>query len=74
VKRWNASNLTIESTEKKIAAGVDGSLHKMKAPVGIYIDHKALRVVLPTRLVKQVVSESSVLDHDALSFLTGSSP
>jgi diacylglycerol kinase family enzyme len=73
VKRWNASNLTIESTEKKIAVGVDGSLHKMKAPVGIYIDHKALRVVLPTRLVKQVVRESSVLDHDALSSLTGSS-
>jgi diacylglycerol kinase family enzyme len=73
VKRWNAARLTIESTDKKIAAGVDGSLHKMKAPVDVHIDHKALRVVLPTRLVKEIVSESTVLDHDALSSLSGSS-
>jgi diacylglycerol kinase family enzyme len=73
VKRWNAASLTIESTDKKIAAGVDGSLHKMKAPVDVHIDHKALRVVLPTRLVKEIVSESTVLDHDALSSLSGSS-
>ena len=72
VKRWNAASLTIESTDKKISAGVDGSLHKMKAPVDVHIDHKALRVVLPTRLVDQIVSESTVPDQDALSWLSGS--
>jgi diacylglycerol kinase family enzyme len=73
VKRWNTSSLTIESTDKKVAAGVDGSLHRMKAPVDVHVDHKALRVVLPARLMKQVISESSVPDHDAMSSLSGSS-
>ena len=73
VKRWNAPRLTVESTEKKIPAGVDGSLHKMKVPVDIHIDHKALRVVLPTGLLERQISESSTPDDDALSTLSGPS-
>ena len=71
VKRWDTPSLTVNSTNKKIPAGIDGSLHKMKAPVDIHIDHKALRVVLPTELVERDISESSTPDHAALSMLSG---
>ena len=73
VKRWDTPSLTVDSTEKKIPAGIDGSRHKMKAPVDIHIDHKALRVVLPTALVEREVSETSTPDQDALSVLSGPS-
>ena len=71
VKRWDTPSLTVNSTEKKVPAGIDGSLHKMKAPVDIHIDHQALRVVLPTELVEREISESSTPDHAALSMLSG---
>ena len=71
VKRWDSPSVTVNSTKKKIPAGIDGSLHKMKAPVDIHIDHKALRVVLPTELVEREISESSTPDHAALSMLSG---
>ena len=71
VKRWNAAKVTVDSTHKKVRVGIDGSLHKLKAPVDIHIDHKVLRVVLPTELVEREISESSGPDHEALSMLSG---
>lgn len=72
-KRWNAPKVTVDSTSKKVHVGIDGSLHKMRSPVDIHIDHKALRVVLPTELVARELGESAALQHDALSALTGPS-
>jgi len=73
VKRWNAPSLTVDSTNKKIPVGIDGSLHKMKAPVDIHIDHKVLRVVLPRGLVEGEIIETAVPDQEALSTLSGPS-
>jgi len=70
-KRWDTPSLTVHSTNKKIPVGIDGSLHKMKAPVDIHIDHKVLRVVLPTELLERQISESSTPDAAALSMLSG---
>jgi diacylglycerol kinase family enzyme len=72
-KRWNAPKVTVDSSSKKVHVGIDGSLHKMGSPVDIHIDHKALRVVLPTELVTRELGESSAPDHDALSALSGPS-
>ena len=71
VNQWNTEKLTVDSTKKKIPVGIDGSLHKMHAPVEVHIDHKALRVVLPTGLIKRVISASSAPDEDALAALLG---
>lgn len=72
-KRWDAPTLTVHSTNKKIPAGIDGSLHKMKAPVDVHIDHKVLRVVLPTGLVLQEIRETLTPDQDVLAALSGPS-
>lgn len=73
VKRWDTPKLTVDSTHKKVHVGIDGSLHKLKAPVDIHIDHKALRVVLPMGLVRSEITETSSLDEAALSSLSGPS-
>jgi diacylglycerol kinase family enzyme len=73
VKRWDAPTLTVDSTDKKIPVGIDGSLHKIRAPVNVHIDHKVLRVVLPTGLVLREISETSIPDQQALSALSGPS-
>lgn len=72
-KRWDAPSLTVNSTNKKIPAGIDGSLHKMKAPVDIHIDHKVLRVVLPRDLLEVEITETEAPDQEALSTLSGPS-
>jgi diacylglycerol kinase family enzyme len=73
IKRWSSPTLTVESTEKKVHVGIDGSLHEVKAPVNIRIDHGALRVVLPTGLVKREIHETSTPVREALAHLSGSS-
>jgi hypothetical protein len=73
VKRWDTPCITVDSTEKKIPVGIDGSLHKLKAPVDIHIDHKVLRVVLPTELLEREMNETSTPEQDALSALSGPS-
>jgi diacylglycerol kinase family enzyme len=76
VQRWSAPQVTVESTNKKVHVGIDGSLHKVKAPVDIHIDHKVLRVVLPTELIAEEIEQSTELAADvtdeALSNLSGS--
>jgi len=71
IKSWSVPQLTVDSTDKKVQVGIDGSLHKMKSPVAIHIDHAALRVVLPTTLVRGVVDNSVDIDEAALAHLSG---
>jgi len=71
VKRWSAPTLTVESTTKKVPVGIDGSLHKVKAPVKIYIGHGSLLVVLPAGVVRQQIRESSDVTPEALANLSG---
>ncbi len=71
VKRWSSPTLTVESTKEKVHVGIDGSLHKVKSPVNIHVDHGALRIVLPTGLVKQEIRESSKPTAEALARLSG---
>jgi diacylglycerol kinase family enzyme len=71
LKRWSAPQLTVGSTNKKVHVGIDGSLHKVKAPVDIHIDHAVLRVVLPTELVERELRESGEANDEALAHLSG---
>jgi diacylglycerol kinase family enzyme len=71
VKRWSAPQVTVGSTHKKVHVGIDGSLHKVKAPVDIHIDHAVLRVVLPTQLVAGEIDESTDINEAALAHLSG---
>ena len=71
LEQWSAPSLTVASTKKKVHVGVDGSLHKVKSPVHIRVDHDSLRVVLPTGLVKREIQESSEITHRALEHLAG---
>ena len=71
VKRWSAPQITVDSTHKKVHVGIDGSLHKVKAPIDIHIDHGVLRVVLPTALVERELQESADAGEEALEYLTG---
>lgn len=75
VQRWSAPQVTVDSTHKKVHVGIDGSLHKVKAPVNIRIDHKVLRVVLPTELIGEEIEQSTELAADvtdeALANLSG---
>ena len=72
-KRWSVPALSVESTEEKAHVGIDGSLHSMKAPVDVHIDHAALRVVLPSGLAKREFEESSGVTGSALAHLSGAS-
>ena len=71
VKRWSAPQVTVGSTHKKVHVGIDGSLHKVKAPVDIHIDHAVLRVVLSTVLVAGEFDEAAGIDEAALAHLSG---
>ena len=71
VKRWSAPQVTVGSTEKKVHVGIDGSLHKVKAPVDIHIDRGVLRVVLPTELVVGELDDAADINEAALSYLSG---
>ncbi len=73
VKRWTTPKVTVDSTKKKVHIGIDGSLHKMHAPVDIRIDPRALTVVLSSALVEREIAESHSPDHEALSALSGPS-
>jgi diacylglycerol kinase family enzyme len=73
VKRWSAPKMRVDSAEKKVHVGIDGSLHKLRAPVDVNIDHRALRVVLPTQLVEREIQELSGPDQEALMHLSGPS-
>jgi diacylglycerol kinase family enzyme len=70
VKRWSAPKVTVDSTEKTVQVGIDGSLHKLHAPIDVHIDHRALRVVLPTQLVEREIEELFGPEHEALANLS----
>jgi diacylglycerol kinase family enzyme len=70
-KRWDTPKLIVDSSKKKVHVGIDGSLHKMRAPVDIHIDHKALRVVLPMGVAERDISETEGPNEEALAFLSG---
>jgi hypothetical protein len=63
--------VTVDSTKKKVHVGIDGSLHKVKAPVDIHIDHAVLRVVLPTELIAGELDDMADIDEAALAHLSG---
>jgi len=71
-KQWSVPQLTVDSTHKKVHVGIDGSLHKVKAPVDIHVDHAVLRVVLPTELIVDKIGASTDVDEMALKYLSGS--
>jgi diacylglycerol kinase family enzyme len=71
VKQWTVLQMTVDSTHKKVHVGIDGSLHKVKAPVDIHVDHAVLRVVLPTELIVGKIGESAGVDEAALAHLSG---
>ena len=69
IKEWTTQKLTVESAQKKVPVGIDGSLHKVKAPVDVRIDRAALRVVLPTDVAKQEIEFSTGLTPEAFAHL-----
>jgi diacylglycerol kinase family enzyme len=71
LKQWSAPQVTVDSTKKKVHVGIDGSLHKVKAPVDIHVDHAVLRVVLPTELIAGELEDSVDIDEGALAHLSG---
>jgi diacylglycerol kinase family enzyme len=71
-KQWSVPQLTVDSTHKKVHVGIDGSLHKVRAPVDIHVDHAVLRVVLPTELVVDEIGALADVDETALEYLSGS--
>jgi diacylglycerol kinase family enzyme len=71
LKQWAAPQVTVDSTKRKVHVGIDGSLHKVKAPVDIHVDNKVLRVVLPTELVRGELDDSADIDEVALAHLSG---
>jgi len=71
IRQRSISTLVVDSERKKIRVGIDGSLHKVKAPVTIGIDRRALTVVLPLDVVKQQLASQVDPTDEALSFLSG---
>jgi len=69
IKEWTTSKLTIESAQKKVPVGIDGSLHKVKAPIDVEIDQAALRVVLPTGVAKREIQFSTGMTPEAFAHL-----
>jgi diacylglycerol kinase family enzyme len=74
IKEWTTPKLTIESAEKKVPVGIDGSLHKVKAPIDVEIDRAALRVVLPTDVAKREIEFSTGMTPEAIAHLHGAGP
>lgn len=74
IKEWTTPKLTVESAEKKIPVGIDGSLHKVKAPIDVEIDHAALRVVLPLDVARREIEFSTGMTPEAISHLHGAGP
>lgn len=73
IKRWSIPQITVRSMHKKVQVGIDGSLHNVKAPVDVHIDHAVLRVVLSDELVADDIDESAVVNEPALAHLSGPS-
>jgi len=71
LKEWTTPKLVVESTEKKVPVGIDGSLRKVKAPVKVRIKRAALRVVLPTDVVKRQIQNAPGMTEEALAHLSG---
>lgn len=69
IKEWTTPKLTIESAEKKVPVGIDGSLHKVRAPIDVEIDRAALRVVLPTDVAKREMQFSTGMTPEAFAHL-----
>lgn len=71
IKEWITPKLTVESAEKKVRVGIDGSLHKVKAPIDVEIDHAALRVVLPRDVARREIQFSTGMTPEAIAHLAG---
>jgi len=71
VLRRSTPTLKVSSDDAKIPVGIDGSLHKVKAPVTISIDDHALTVVLPVDVVKRQLGEHVEPTDEALGHLSG---
>jgi len=71
LKEWTTPKLVIESTEKKVPVGIDGSLRTVKAPVKVRIKRAALRAVLPTDVVKRQIQNAPGMTEEALAHLSG---
>lgn len=71
VLRRSTPTLKVSSDAAKIPVGIDGSLHKVKAPVTIRIDERALTVVLPADVVKRQLGEYVEPTDEALGHLSG---
>jgi diacylglycerol kinase family enzyme len=71
VKRKSTEVLTIDSDDKKVHVGIDGSLHKVKSPVAVRIDNRSLQVVLPSGVVQRQLQGDASPTEEALSFLSG---
>lgn len=69
LKEWTTSTLTIESAQKKVPVGIDGSLHKVKAPIDVEIDQAALRVVLPRDVARREIEFSTGMTPEAFAHL-----
>jgi len=69
LKEWTTAKLTIESAEKKVPVGIDGSLHKVKAPIDVTIDQAALRVVLPRDVARRQIEFSTGMTPEAFAHL-----
>lgn len=74
VRRKSTEVVTIDSDDKKVHVGIDGSLHKVKAPVTVQIDNRALQVVLPTDVVQRQLRGDASPTEEALSHLSGLRP
>lgn len=73
VLRRSTPTLEVSSDDAKIPVGIDGSLHKVKAPMTIRIDERALTVVLPVDVVKRQLGEHVEPTDEALRLLSGAS-
>ena len=71
MRRSTPRELTVDSENKKVPVGIDGSLHKSKAPVSLRIDRGALNVILPSDVVARQLLGDSGPTTEALSFLSG---
>jgi diacylglycerol kinase family enzyme len=69
IKEWTTPKLTIESAQKKVPVGIDGSLHKVKAPIDVEIDHAALSVVLPRDVARREIEFSTGMTPEAFAHL-----
>jgi diacylglycerol kinase family enzyme len=69
IKEWTTRKLTIESAKRRVPVGIDGSLHKVKAPIDVEIDRAALRVVLPTDVARREIEFSTGMTAEAFAHL-----